>query len=62
MKNKLNKEQIAILEHTLRNRIYCGDSEDMSNLCDKGLMKFMFRKSYVPDGYYQITREGKNAI
>ncbi len=59
---KLNKEQIAILEHTSKTcKLYCGDSEDMSDLCDKGLMKFMGRKSFCKDGYYRITRKGNNA-
>ncbi|MHA1757234.1 MAG: hypothetical protein ACTSVV_10725 [Promethearchaeota archaeon] len=59
---KLNKEQIAILEHTLKNGRYCGDSEDMNELCKKGLMKYIGRLTMIPDGYYRITREGKNAI
>lgn len=62
MGNKLNKEQKQILEHTEKNGIYCGDSNDMTILCDMGLMGFSGRKSFVPDGYYHITREGENAI
>lgn len=59
---KLNNEQIAILEHTLKNGRYCGNSKDMEELCKKGLMQYVGRTNICPDEYYQITREGKNAI
>ncbi len=57
----LNKEQIAILDHALKNGRYCGSSEDMDVLCEKGLMKYIGRLTMIPDPYYGITREGKNA-
>lgn len=59
---KLNKEQIAILEHTNKNEIYCGGSKDMIILCEKGLMELAGSKVYVPDAYYRITRKGKELI
>lgn len=56
----LNKEQVAILDHTLKNGVYCGNSKDMAYLCERGLMQFTGIKTFVPDAYYRITREGKN--
>ncbi len=57
----LNKEQIAILDHTEKNGRYCGNSKDMAYLCERGLMKYIARLTMIPDPYYGITREGKNA-
>jgi len=62
---KLNKEQIAILEHTANhavNGIYCGNSADMKTLVSLGLMKSAGRKSFVPDEYFCLTGEGVKYI
>lgn len=59
---KLNSEQKAIIEHTIKNGIYCGSSKDMDILCEAGLMEFAGRKPFVPDTYYRVTRLGKEAV
>lgn len=62
---KLNSEHIAILEHTSTSApyfMYCGDSSEMQELVDGGLMRFAGKKSYVPDPYFTITDEGFEAV
>lgn len=59
---KLNNEQQAIIEHTIRNGLFCGGSKDMEALCDAGFMEFAGKKSFVPDPYYRVTSAGKKAI
>lgn len=57
----MTKKHLEILEHTYKraaNRHFCGDSEEMKTLCEKGLMKSVGFKSYVPDEYFTITLEG----
>ena len=54
-----NKEQMEILNHTIRNGYFCGGSKDMDVLCQKGLMEYAGRKSFVQDAYYKITAKGK---
>lgn len=58
----LNDEQKEIIEHTIKNGIFCGESMAMDELCDEGLMEFAGKKSFVPDKYYRVTRKGKQAI
>lgn len=58
----MNKEQIAIIEHAIKNRRFCGDSDDMDWLVENGYMKFLGRNSFVPDGYYAATRKGIKAV
>jgi len=61
----LNKEQLAILDHTVSraaNGLYCGDSSDMQKLVEAGLMASQGRKSFVPDEYFCITAIGLEAI
>lgn len=59
---EINNEQREIINHTLRNGLYCGDSPDMKILCDNGLMEFAGKKSFVPDPYFRVTAKGKKAI
>jgi len=58
----LNSEQKHIIEHTISNGTYCGDSPDMDALVKLGLMQYMGKKSFVPDGYYNVTRAGREAV
>jgi len=59
---ELNNEQKAILEHTIKNNMYCGNSEDMEILCANGLMEFAGTKTFVPDPYFRITPKGKDIL
>ena len=59
---KLNKEQIAIMEHTNNrtvNGLYCGDSPDMQTLVKAGLMRSVGRVVFVPDPYFRLTNKGQ---
>lgn len=58
----LNVEQIAIIEHTIKNGLFCGDSPDMEALLILGFMEYAGKKSFVPDGYYNVTRAGREAV
>ncbi len=62
---QLNKEQLAILDHTAYRAaggVYCGDSRDMQILVAKGLMVSAGRKGGVPDEYFRMTIEGREAM
>ncbi len=62
---ELNIEQMEILEHTAQNDFYCGGSEDMSKLCAMGLMRYVGKKTFVPDAYnayYAITGKGRKVV
>lgn len=59
---KLTSQAIGILDHTLHRAscgLYCGDSPEMQELVSLGLMESAGRKSFVPDEYFRITREGQ---
>jgi hypothetical protein len=46
----LNNEHVEILSHTLTRAAgqrYCGDSKEMKELCDMGLMRSLGRVSWV---------------
>jgi len=58
----LNKEQIEIIKHTIKNNVFCGGGKDMDVLCEAGLMEYIGRKSFVPDPYYRVTTAGRNAV
>lgn len=61
----LNREQIAILDHTAHRAaggFYCGDGSDMQALVAAGLMVFAGRKSFVPDEYFRMTGKGREAL
>lgn len=59
---ELTKEHIEILKHTSKNGIFCGDSPEMQDLCKLKMMVFVGRKSFVPDPYFRITKDGESAI
>lgn len=64
-RNPMNKEQIAILDHTLRraaNGLYCGDSPDMQALVAAGLMESAGCTTFVPDEYFRMTGKGREAL
>lgn len=61
----LNREQLAILDHTAHRAaygLYCGDSPDMQKLVADGLMVSAGRKSFVPDEYFRMTSKGRDAM
>lgn len=61
----LSRKQIEILEHAnsrAAGGFYCGDSSDMDFLVVSGLMEFVGRKSFVPNGYYRLTLDGKTYL
>lgn len=61
----LNNEHHAILYHTMNRafgRLYCGDSTEMQELVQAGLMVSAGKKSFAPDEYFTITYEGKQAL
>lgn len=61
---ELNKEHTEILKHTSRNhqKLFSGSSREMGELCEGGLMKWVGKKSFVPDPYYTITKAGQAAL
>jgi len=62
---ELNREQIAILDHTAHRAAggyYCGDSPDMQALVAAGIMVSAGRKSFVPDEYFRMTGKGREAL
>lgn len=61
---KLSKNQIEILEHTIRNKIYNADKgeTDMKALVDLGLMKLVGAPKWQSGEYFTITREGREAL
>lgn len=62
---ELNEEEIAILDHTVNRAAggrYCGDSDDMDILVDKGLMKCVGTVAWCPDKFYTITEEGRSIL
>ena len=62
---KLKKAHLEILHHTVYRascQMFCGDSPEMQELVDAGLMRCLGHKSCVPDPYFGITREGKLAL
>lgn len=60
----VNREQVEIMKHTLicPGHLYCGDSEDMQDLIQRGFMEFAGRKSFVPDPYFRITPAGNQFL
>jgi len=62
---KLNKEQISIMNHTAHRAdggYYCGDSPDMKELVQLGLMESAGIKSFVPDEYFKMTSKGREVL
>jgi len=61
----LSKEQVEILKHTnsrAAGGFYCGDSPDMQELVKLGLMELAGRKSFVPDPYFRLTKQGSQTV
>lgn len=61
----ISKNQADILEHTIKRAaygLYCGGGDEMDKLVNMGFMVPAGRKSFVPDEYFGITREGKAAL
>lgn len=58
----LNKEHISIMEHTSNRAargLYCGDSKEMKDLVESGLMEPAGKVDWVPDPYFRLTHKGK---
>jgi hypothetical protein len=58
----ISKAQKEIIEHTIKNGLFCGGGADMDMLCELGLMELAGKKSFVPDPYYRVTAKGKKAV
>lgn len=58
----LNNEQKEIIQHAIKNGLFCGGSKDMDALVEAGLMELAGRKSFVPDPYYRVTTAGRQAL
>ena len=59
---KLNDEHIAIMRHTATRAargMYCGDSPEMKELTEAGLMVCMGKPSYCHDPYFSLTPAGR---
>jgi len=59
---ELTKEHIDILKHTKNNGYYCGDSKEVQELCDLKMMEFAGRKSFVPDPYFKLSKDGLSTL
>lgn len=59
---ELKSEHIEILKHTEKNGFYCGDSEEMQELCDYKMMEYAGKKSFVPDPYFRLSKDGESAL
>jgi len=59
---ELTNEHIEILKHTEKNGLFCGDSREMTELCEYKMMEFAGRKSFVPDPYFRLLPDGKSAL
>ena len=62
---RINKEKIAIMDHTVHRAaggVYCGDSRDMQEMVDDGLMESAGKKSFVPSEYFRITARGRGVL
>lgn len=65
MSKTLSKEHVDIIQHTLYRAAggrYCGDSIEMQELCEWGLMRSLGRCSFVPDEYFGVTGKGREAV
>lgn len=61
----LTSEEKEIIIHTATRAaqgLYCGDNPELLALVEKGLMEYEGRKSFVPDPYYMLTKEGLKAF
>ena len=59
---ELTNEHIEILKHTEKNGLFCGDSQEMKELCALKMMEYAGRKSFVPDPYYRLASDGKSML
>ncbi len=62
---KLNSNQIDILDHTVHrtaNGLFCGNSDDMRELVELGLMVSQGKTGFCPDEYFCITVTGQKAL
>lgn len=59
---ELTNEHIEILKHTRQNGLFCGDSKEMQELCELKMMEYAGRKSFVPDPYYKLMRDGESVL
>ena len=61
----LTAEEKEIIVHTATRAaqgLYCGDNPELLALVEKGLMECVGKKSFVPDPFYRLTKEGLKAF
>lgn len=59
---ELTNEHIEILKHTRQNGLFCGDSKKMQELCGLKMMQYAGQKSFVPDPYYRLMKDGESVL
>lgn len=62
MIDQIKTEHIEIMKHTrdgAANGLFCGDSEEMRELVEAGLMEYTGRLAWVPDKYFKLTKKGQ---
>lgn len=59
---EITKEHIEILKHTEKNRLFCGDSEEMQDLCRLKMIEYAGSKPFVPEPYFRLMPDGKSTL
>jgi hypothetical protein len=57
----MSRKQIEILDHTAHRAakgFFCGDSPEMKELVEAGLMVSAGWKSFVPEEFFELTEKG----
>lgn len=65
MELELTEEQYEIMKHTATraaNNAYCGDSPDMQDLVQRGLMRSVGKVAWCPDEYFKLTPLGSTTL
>jgi len=58
----ITNSQLEILHHTAKRAaqgLYCGDSPDMQELVNQGLMESAGFKGFCPDEFFKLTKLGE---
>lgn len=61
----MNIKQLEILKHANRPEShgqFVGESPEMDELVERGMMKDIGRPSWCPDTFYQITQSGRDFL
>ena len=62
---ELNKNQLDIIDHTAHrtaNGCFCGDSADMQELVELGIMEYIGKTVFCPDMYFRLTSLGRTLV